>query len=158
LIAALVHHMQQDLARMHLFHESECLRVAIALDEALLNAHYHGNLEIPSSLREQNQQEYFELASRRCDEPPYRDRRIHIRCRLSRHETVYVVRDEGPGFDASCLPDPTDPANLDRPCGRGVMLMRTFMDQVIYNDTGNEVTLIKKADAELGDLDSDAHV
>ena len=54
---------------------------------------------------------------------------------------MYTVRDEGPGFDPASLPDPTDPANLDRPCGRGLLLMRTFMDNVIFNDKGNEVTL-----------------
>ena len=37
-----------------------------------------------------------------------------------------------------------DPANLERPCGRGLLLMRTFMDDVVFNDTGNEVTLIKQ--------------
>ena len=57
----------------------------------------------------------------------------------------YVIRDEGPGFDPATLPDPTDPANLDRPCGRGLLLMRTFMDDVGYNRSGNEVTLIKYA-------------
>ena len=54
------------------------------------------------------------------------------------------IRDEGDGFDPSKLPDPTDPENLDRPCGRGVMLMRAFMDDVRYNATGNEVTLVRK--------------
>lgn len=144
LIAALVHHFQQELTRMRLFPEGECLRAAIALDEALLNAYYHGNLEIESSLREENQQEYFRLAAERSQQAPYRERRIRVEAKLSRSQTAYVIRDEGGGFDSSDLPDPRDPANLDRPCGRGVMLMRTFMDEVLYNDAGNEVTLIKR--------------
>jgi anti-sigma regulatory factor (Ser/Thr protein kinase) len=61
---------------------------------------------------------------------------------VSRTEAKFVIRDEGPGFDPSTLPDPTDPENLLRPCGRGVMLMRTFMNEVTFNDRGNEVTLI----------------
>ena len=55
------------------------------------------------------------------------------------------------------LPDPTDPANLDRPCGRGLLLMRTFMSQVRYNAAGNEVVLTKVRQPEpeySGDLDS----
>jgi hypothetical protein len=144
LIAALVHHFQEELTRMRLFPEGECLRAAIALDEALLNAYYHGNLEIESSLREENQQEYFRLAAERSQQTPYRDRRIRVEAKLSRSQTAYVIRDEGDGFDSSDLPDPRDPSNLDRPCGRGVMLMRTFMDEVIYNETGNEVTLVKR--------------
>jgi len=63
------------------------------------------------------------------------------------------VRDEGPGFDPASLPDPTDPANLDRPCGRGMLLMRTFMDNVIYNDRGNEVTLFKERESEPDEIE-----
>ena len=148
LIAALVHHFQEELTRMRLFPDGECLRVAIALDEAMLNAYYHGNLEIDSSLREQNQQEYFRLASERSQQSPYQDRRIRVEAKLSRSQTEYIIRDEGAGFDSSDLPDPRDPTNLDRPCGRGVMLMRTFMDDVIYNETGNEVRLIKRNPAQ----------
>ena len=42
-------------------------------------------------------------------------------------------------------PAKTDPANLERPCGRGLLLMRTFMDEVNYNDKGNRVEMIKRA-------------
>lgn len=144
LIASLVNYLQQDMERARLYDETERLRLGIALDEALLNAYYHGNLEIDSSLREKSQSEYFDLASQRSKEPPYRERRIYVDARMTRDEIVYVVRDEGPGFDPHQLPDPTDPNNLDRPCGRGVLLMRTFMDEVTYNESGNQVTLVKR--------------
>ena len=54
------------------------------------------------------------------------------------------VRDEGPGFDTSSLPDPTDPANLERRSGRGLLLMRAFLSEVRYNDRGNEVMLVRR--------------
>ena len=57
----------------------------------------------------------------------------------------YVIRDEGPGFDLKSLPDPRDPVNVERPSGRGMLLMRTFMDLVEYNAMGNMVTLFKRA-------------
>jgi anti-sigma regulatory factor (Ser/Thr protein kinase) len=57
----------------------------------------------------------------------------------------FVIRDEGPGFDPASLPDPTDPENIEKACGRGLLLMRTFMDKVDYNRTGNQVTLTKRA-------------
>jgi len=57
---------------------------------------------------------------------------------------TFIVRDEGPGFDPSALPDPTDPENLLKPCGRGVMLIRTFMDQVNFSAKGNEITMVKR--------------
>jgi anti-sigma regulatory factor (Ser/Thr protein kinase) len=62
------------------------------------------------------------------------------------------VRDEGPGFDPGGLPDPTDPANLERPCGRGLLLMKTFMDEVRYNDRGNEVTMRKRCRSGISEL------
>ncbi len=64
--------------------------------------------------------------------------------RLARDKAVFVVRDEGCGFDPSSLPDPTDPANLDKVTGRGILLMRAFMDQVEFNARGNEVTMVKQ--------------
>ena len=62
---------------------------------------------------------------------------------ISRATGTFTVRDEGPGFDPSKLPDPTDPANLEKISGRGLLLMRTFMDEVRFNATGNEVTMVK---------------
>ena len=63
---------------------------------------------------------------------------------MTRQEAVFVVRDEGNGFDPSQLPDPTDPANLERVSGRGLLLIQTFMDQVEHNERGNEITMRKR--------------
>lgn len=52
------------------------------------------------------------------------------------------VRDQGAGFDPTTIPDPTLPENLTRPCGRGLFLMRELLDEVWYNERGNEVTLV----------------
>ncbi|NNF12540.1 MAG: ATP-binding protein [Gemmatimonadetes bacterium] len=52
------------------------------------------------------------------------------------------IRDQGMGFDPSSVPDPTLPENLARPCGRGLFLMRELLDEVWYNERGNEVTLV----------------
>ena len=54
-----------------------------------------------------------------------------------------MIRDEGEGFDPATLPDPTDPANLEKASGRGILLMRTFMDEIVYNNQGNSVLLTK---------------
>ena len=50
---------------------------------------------------------------------------------------------DGPGFDPRALPDPTDPANWEKACGRGLLLIRTFFDDVKHNATGNEITMTK---------------
>ena len=148
LIFSLVGYLRQTVRSIRYYSETDYLRVGIALEEALLNAYFHGNLEIGSEMREVDHKRYYELAEERCRELPYRDRRIHVQAKLSQTEAVYVIRDEGPGFDPSSLPDPVDPPNLERPSGRGLLLMRTFMEQVIYNDVGNQVTLIKRRTPE----------
>ncbi len=145
LVSALSAHLQQNLSGMRICEGLDGLRVGIALEEALLNAYYHGNLEVSSILRAQDHKSYLDLAARRSQESPYKDRRIHVSAKLSRCEALYVIRDEGPGFDPSSLADPTDPQNLTRPHGRGLMLMRTFMDDITFNSTGNEVRMLKRA-------------
>lgn len=56
-----------------------------------------------------------------------------------------VLRDEGEGFDWKNAPDPTDPENVEKASGRGVLLMKSFMNEVRYNEKGNEVTMVKSA-------------
>ena len=70
--------------------------------------------------------------------------RVYVTVRMSRVEAVFMIRDEGPGFDPASLPDPTDPANLERVSGRGLLLIQTFMDKVEHNETGNQITMVKR--------------
>ena len=144
LISSAVSYLRQMMTDLRVFNESDSLRIGSALDEALTNAYYHGNLEVSSELRAQDHNLYHNLAKERSREEPYRDRRIRVRANISSEQVIFVIRDEGPGFDPSRLPDPTDPEYLERPSGRGVLLMRTFMDEISYNETGNEVTMVKK--------------
>ncbi len=144
LVHSLVKYIQHTLRCVRLSDEVDRLRVGIAVEEALLNAMYHGNLEVSSDLKEQDPNAFEELAKQRCLLEPYRDRRILVEARLSRDEARYIIRDEGCGFDPTTLPDPCDPANLEKPSGRGILLMRSFMDEIVFNDTGNQVTLVKR--------------
>ena len=143
LFGPLVMYLLDEIARMGLCDETECTRIGVAMEEALSNALFHGNLEVRSELREEDDKTYYALIEQRRLETPYRERRVHVEAELSRERVRVVVRDEGPGFDPSTLPDPTNPANLEKVSGRGVLLMRTFMDEVIYSDSGDAVTLIK---------------
>ncbi len=54
------------------------------------------------------------------------------------------MTDEGHGYDPASLPDPTDPANLDRACGRGLLLIRTFFDEVRHGKNGTEIVMVKR--------------
>lgn len=141
LLMALSRHLQSMMADAWGLDRTDRLRTGTALEEALLNAMYHGNLEVSSELKEKDHQAFYALADERRSAAPWIQRRIYVNVRLNPQEAVFVIRDEGHGFDPTNLPDPTDPENLARPFGRGVMLMRAFMDDVTYNDVGNEVTL-----------------
>jgi CheY-like chemotaxis protein len=141
LLLSLSRHLQQMLGDAWGIDRTDRLRSGTAFEEALLNALYHGNLEVSSDLKEVDHTAFYKLVEERRTSSPWQDRRIHVTVKLTSQEVEVAIRDEGPGFDPAKLPDPTDPENLDRPCGRGVMLMRAFMDDVTYNDQGNEVVL-----------------
>ncbi|MEX0714149.1 MAG: response regulator [Pirellulales bacterium] len=148
LVTSLVDHLQHDVSRLGICDETGRIRVAIALEEALLNALYHGNLETSSELRESDTKAYYALSEQRRNSEPYRSRRIYVQAKASREQAAYVIRDEGPGFDPASLPDPTDPANLEKISGRGLLLIRTFMDEVGHNQIGNEITMVKRRDQQ----------
>lgn len=140
---ALVSFLQDGLAQLNFCGDRDLFRVSTALAEALANAIDHGNLELDSRLRETDDFAYGKLRDRRTQESPYCNRRVHVTAQLTPGEARYTIRDEGTGFDRTRLPDPTNPENLLRPSGRGLTLIRTFMDEVTFNDTGNEITMVK---------------
>ncbi len=119
------------------------LQVGIALQEALTNALYHGNLEVSTELRQQDEREFDELAERRRGQEPYGSRRIRVQMQLDRDAARFVIGDDGPGFDTSLFDRPVQPEDLARIGGRGLLLIRTFMDQVTFNATGNQISMVK---------------
>ena len=143
-VSPIVAVIQEYLGRMRLCDETDSIRTGVAIEESLVNAMFHGNLEVSSELRQNGEEAFYELAVERRKQMPYCNRRIHVTVTLTRSESVFTIRDDGPGFDPSKLPDPTDPSNLERIGGRGLLLIRTFMDEVTFNSTGNEITLIKR--------------
>lgn len=97
--------------------------VRLALEEALVNAIKHGNGMSP-------------------------DKTVRVNCLIEDDLLRVEIEDQGPGFCMEDVPDPTDDENLERPCGRGIMLMRSFMTKVEYNSTGNLVVLEKLRSGE----------
>ena len=126
-------------------------RVGVAIEEALLNAVIHGNLEVSSNLRHRDDRAFDELIEKHQATKPFCDRRISVDFHWSSERIDVVVRDQGVGFEVDSIPDPTDPANLLKPTGRGILLMQSFMDEVAFNDIGNEVHMTKHitTDAEV---------
>ena len=93
--------------------------VQLALEEAIVNAIKHGNRWDTS-------------------------KQVRVVCKMSPQRIVIEISDEGPGFDPERVPDPTDAEHLECPGGRGIMLMRSYMSRVEYNQTGNTVVMEKE--------------
>lgn len=139
----LLGHIKEQLSSLGLLGQADVLRVGTALYEALINAIEHGNLELRSEARDQPSSSYRLLMEERAAAPPYQKRHVYLTTKLSHSEAVFIIRDQGLGFDPKTLPDPTDPDNVGKVNGRGLFLIRTFMDEVRFNDAGNELTMVK---------------
>jgi anti-sigma regulatory factor (Ser/Thr protein kinase) len=98
------------------------LNFRVGLTEALTNAMLYGNGDDPS-------------------------KRVLVEVTVQQGRLEATVRDQGSGFDPSTVPDPTHPDNIMKPCGRGLFLMRKLLDEVSYNERGNEVTLVLRLES-----------
>ncbi len=143
LASPLVRYLQEQTSSLRAFDESQLLRLGVALQESLSNAVNHGNLELDSELRQEDESIYYVLAETRCVQWPYCDRKVRVFASFRTDQIKFVIRDEGPGFNHVQTSDPTDEENLSRVGGRGLLLIRTFMDDVYHNERGNEITLVK---------------
>lgn len=146
MIPALVDYVQRMVDGVKLCDATGRVRLGVALEEALNNAMYHGNLEMNSELLREAQAQVLKrrthaAARERRQQAPYCDRRVYFHAYITPSDARFIIRDQGPGFDTSLIPDPHDPGSLERASGRGLMLMHAFMDEVSYNAKGNEVTM-----------------
>jgi len=103
--------------------DTENSNLFIALDEAFVNAVKHGNK--------------FDA-----------DKIVRVSAEVSAKEARFTVEDEGEGFDVNSIPDPTDPENLFKASGRGVLIIHNVMDEVRYNERGNRLEMIKRKETE----------
>ena len=103
----------------HAYSEESIFAIKLAVEEALNNAVKHGN--------------GFDS-----------NKTINLTFRVGPDEAVVTVTDQGNGFDPEALADPTAEENLHKPTGRGIMLMRAYMDEVRFNERGNQVHMVKK--------------
>ena len=101
------------------FDENAVFAIKLALEEALTNAVKHGNA---------------------CDP----NKKVTVRFAVNQERAVIIVRDEGSGFEPSQVPDPTRPDRLRVPNGRGIMLLRAYMDEIDYRDQGRELYMVKR--------------
>lgn len=125
------------------------LQLGMAIGEAIVNAMHHGNLEVSSSCRDAEENStYYQMISERRNQIPFADRRVNVQAQFGQEELRISVIDEGLGFNPFTVADPRDPENLTKLHGRGLLLIRSFMDEVLHNDRGNEITMIKQRPIE----------
>jgi serine/threonine-protein kinase RsbW len=110
--------------------EKDRFGMRLALEEALVNAIKHGNQSDPT-------------------------KRVRVGYQVTAEGVLVEVEDEGAGFDARQVPDPCAPENLERPGGRGLLLMRSYMTWVRFNPCGNCVTLYERRSDSPGDRPAD---
>ena len=99
--------------------EKDMFGVHMALEEAIINAIKHGNKRDP-------------------------EKQVHVVVNSTLEEFYLKVIDQGQGFDPDAVPDCTAAENLELGSGRGLLLMRHYMDEVVYNDVGNQLEIRKK--------------
>lgn len=99
--------------------EQEMYGVHVSLEEAIINAIKHGNQRDP-------------------------EKKVHVVVKSTAEDFYLKVTDQGPGFDPHQVPDCTAPENLELGSGRGLLMMRHYMDEVIYNHLGNQLELKKR--------------
>jgi serine/threonine-protein kinase RsbW len=119
----LVERMIEDVCDLFNISQDFYGNILVALTEAVNNAIYHGNQANAS-------------------------KNIDISFKTSPNLVSFIVKDEGPGFNYSNLPDPTNPENIANPNGRGVFLMRNLADKVSFEDNGSKVILDFKVDSK----------
>jgi serine/threonine-protein kinase RsbW len=125
----LVHEVSQKLAELAGFSPDDALNVGLAVREAVINAILHGNRADPS-------------------------RDVDIRIDIPESGGIRVqIRDQGDGFDPDATPDPTDDEHVLNASGRGILMIRAFVDKVTFRfrkGRGTEITLVKNKVQESG--------
>jgi serine/threonine-protein kinase RsbW len=101
----------------HAYPDASKFALRLAVEESLANAHQHGHRGRPGAP-------------------------IEVEYRVTDREVVVKVTDQGPGFNPASVPDPTLDENLERPTGRGLMLIRAYMTRVTFNARGNRMTMV----------------
>lgn len=106
------------------YSDNDIFAIKLALEEAMINAIKHGNRLDPGKT-------------------------VTVHARVSRDEVEIVIEDQGSGFDRAGVPDPTDPANLEKASGRGILLIESYMTSVEWSNQGRRLRMCKTREPQL---------
>lgn len=120
----------------------------IGLQEVLINAIEHGNLDITNREKQEllDRGDYNRILKERMQLPEYRGKFVDIKIFSTPEYLKISIQDMGKGFDLSSIPDPENPENFLKESGKGILMAIHAFDRVEYNDVGNCVTLIKHSE------------
>src|SRR5579864_1408228 len=132
--------------------ESRAKKLTVALQEALVNAVVHGNLELSSELKERGDSSFAEALAERAADARLAERIVDVLVDYDGKRCRWIITDQGKGFDhervlASLESD--DP-NILLSSGRGILIMRSFMDDLKYEEGGRRLilTLLRESGEE----------
>jgi anti-sigma regulatory factor (Ser/Thr protein kinase) len=133
----------QDRVKLYCdFYNINLRNISLCLHEALANAIIHGNLELPSHLKNESPELFERLLHERQQLPQFADRQVQLHCQISPEHLKMEIQDQGKGFNFRSVQQP-DPLKLI-PSGRGILIITTLMDEVLWNECGNRITMNKK--------------
>jgi CheY-like chemotaxis protein len=139
MIAPLFELAQRMTVSMGVCDETAGVQVGVALEHAIMNAIYHGNLEIEGAANGDRT-----VMNERLSQSPYKDRKVHVEIRITREEAKFLVRDDGPGFNVKEVAATGQKKALNGESGRGLLLMWAFMDSVNFDSKGSTVVMVKR--------------
>lgn len=149
LISPMVGLLMQVASGMELAGGPALGRMGTAIEHSVINAMFRGNLELGPSVTPSHRALVYDgatsdLIEKRKTSDPYQGRRVYVEATISKTDFRVLIRDQGNGFDISKASAETDLVATDGESGHGLILMRSFTDELTFNAEGNEVVLLKR--------------
>ena len=144
-VPSLVRHLTDRLVPMGFASPNNLDVIAMALHEALVNALEHGNLELESNLKSdlfEREDTYSRMREERMADPVFAGRLVEVRLAMDTERFELEISDEGRGFDTSEMLIPPKDFDMRSHCGRGLPLIFLVMDEVHFNEKGNQIRLV----------------
>lgn len=113
-----------DAVQAENYSDNDLFAIKLALEEAMINAIKHGNRLDPT-------------------------KSVKVTAKVTHEQVEITVEDEGAGFDRADVPDPTDPANLEKSSGRGILLIEAYMTSAEWSNRGRKLRMSKTRETQL---------
>lgn len=143
-IDKIVYNLTKDF--VYFFKLSELQKIRIGISEMITNAIEHGNLEITGEekFRATENDEYYELLKKKLSDKKLSKRKVDVLVKITKKQLKVTIKDKGKGFDTSKIKKTLSEEDLYKLHGRGILITSMYFDEIVYNNKGNVVSLIKR--------------